>query len=84
MTADDLINSIAGIRKNLAEEIDAEEWGNARVSMRQLSDALDQLSERLDGTKDVDAHDALMDVYLAASEQYNDAADKLMHRGRQR
>lgn len=75
---EDLIEAIPGIRKNLAEEIDAEEWSNARVSMWQLSDSLDYLRECMDKTDDVDAYNALCDEYNDALEQWNDAATQVL------
>jgi len=77
----DLIDAIPDICKNLAEEIDFEEYGNARISMRQLSDALEQLSKKIGATADADEHNSLVDLHTAAREQWLNANAKLREAG---
>lgn len=77
----DLIKEISNIRKDLAEKIDSEEYGKARASMRQLSGALERLSNRLDATDDMDERNKLVSVHTAAQGQWLDANAKLREAG---
>lgn len=75
---EETLGDLASNRQALADEIDNEEWGNARVTQRWLSDTLDDLKEHIEATEDATRHNELVDEYNAALEQWNDAAAKIM------
>lgn len=74
---EETLGDLANNRQTLADEIDNEEWGNARVTHAWLSDTLDRLSIHIGATEDAEAHNALVAEYNAALDQWNDASEKI-------
>jgi hypothetical protein len=83
----DILTAIRNIRENLTAEVEAGEWDNARVTTRQLSDALDELNQHIRAAinaEDVDRHNELVDVYNAAVEHWGAASTAIMNALEQR